>query len=465
MDNKSPEAFRTISEVAEWLGVPAHVLRFWESRFGQVKPVKRAGGRRYYRPSDMELLGGIRRLLHEDGLTIRGVQKLLREKGVKYVAAMSPPIDQPAELREVVEARAAAESETASGADAGETKPSAEPEIEDAVELAPEATAPSEEAAPAPTVEDEAADMPVAEPTVTVETPSLEPEEPAEAAPPTAASEGETAPVDDAVETADVASESVEGPATVSEDSPLDGPEAIDFFAHEAEPDTAEGDDDAADNLFADTEDDTDAHDADEIAASEGQDTADTAPVAFAPQPVAPTPFEIDTAASGAAPEPAPTLSSETPPLTPEPTGEPGAGPLAEPSTPQPEPPAEAASGAAEPAADDVDLDQGAVADPVVPLDTPPSPAPDTAAPEPAAADAAPARATRGRDLAMPEIGPDPEDDADITLPHAVAAELRRHRAGSGGTRLNPALLQAYADRLETLSGRLGHASDTRRPF
>lgn len=93
MDKKSPDAFRTISEVADWLGVPTHVLRFWESRFTHVKPVKRAGGRRYYRPADMELLGGIRKLLHEDGMTIRGVQKLLREKGVKHVAAMSPPLD------------------------------------------------------------------------------------------------------------------------------------------------------------------------------------------------------------------------------------------------------------------------------------------------------------------------------------------------------------------------------------
>lgn len=90
---KSPEAFRTISEVAEWLDVPTHVLRFWESRFTQVKPVKRAGGRRYYRPADMELLGGIKRLLHEDGLTIRGVQKLLREEGVRHVADLSPPAD------------------------------------------------------------------------------------------------------------------------------------------------------------------------------------------------------------------------------------------------------------------------------------------------------------------------------------------------------------------------------------
>jgi len=91
--DKSPDAFRTISEVAEWLNTPTHVLRFWESRFKQVKPVKRAGGRRYYRPKDMELLGGIKVLLHGDGLTIRGVQKLLREEGVRHVAAMSPPVD------------------------------------------------------------------------------------------------------------------------------------------------------------------------------------------------------------------------------------------------------------------------------------------------------------------------------------------------------------------------------------
>ena len=86
---KSPDAFRTISEVASWLDTPAHVLRFWESRFNQVKPVKRAGGRRYYRPNDMLLLGGIRRLLHDDGITIKGAQKILREKGVKYVSSLS----------------------------------------------------------------------------------------------------------------------------------------------------------------------------------------------------------------------------------------------------------------------------------------------------------------------------------------------------------------------------------------
>lgn len=89
---KSPDAFRTISEVADWLGIQAHVLRFWESKFSQVKPVKRAGGRRYYRPADMQLLGGIKQLLYEDGLTIKGVQKILREQGTGHVAAMSAPL-------------------------------------------------------------------------------------------------------------------------------------------------------------------------------------------------------------------------------------------------------------------------------------------------------------------------------------------------------------------------------------
>ena len=87
--DKDPEAFRTISEVSEVLSTPAHVLRFWESRFPQIKPLKRAGGRRYYRPSDVALIAGIRRLLHDEGLTIRGVQKLLRDLGVRHVAGLS----------------------------------------------------------------------------------------------------------------------------------------------------------------------------------------------------------------------------------------------------------------------------------------------------------------------------------------------------------------------------------------
>ena len=86
--DKSPDAFRTISEVSDWLETPAHVLRFWESRFPQIRPVKRAGGRRYYRPADVALLGGIKKLLHDEGLTIRGVQKMLREQGVRHVAGL-----------------------------------------------------------------------------------------------------------------------------------------------------------------------------------------------------------------------------------------------------------------------------------------------------------------------------------------------------------------------------------------
>ena len=83
---KSPEAFRTISEVAVELDLPQHVLRFWESRFSQVRPVKRAGGRRYYRPEEIDLLRGIRTLLYSEGYTIKGVQKLLREHGAHFVA-------------------------------------------------------------------------------------------------------------------------------------------------------------------------------------------------------------------------------------------------------------------------------------------------------------------------------------------------------------------------------------------
>lgn len=83
---KSPEAFRSISEAAADLDLPQHVLRFWESRFPQVKPIKRAGGRRFYRPEDIDLLRGIRALLYSDGLTIKGVQKLLKDRGVRHVA-------------------------------------------------------------------------------------------------------------------------------------------------------------------------------------------------------------------------------------------------------------------------------------------------------------------------------------------------------------------------------------------
>lgn len=83
---KSPDAFRTISEVAADLDVPQHVLRFWESKFTHIRPLKRGGGRRYYRPEDVDLLRGIRALLYNDGYTIKGVQKVFREQGVKFVS-------------------------------------------------------------------------------------------------------------------------------------------------------------------------------------------------------------------------------------------------------------------------------------------------------------------------------------------------------------------------------------------
>lgn len=88
-NRKSAEAFRTISEVAEALRLPQHVLRFWETRFVQIKPLKRAGGRRFYRPEDVELLGAIRQLLYGEGYTIKGVQRILREQGPRAVAALA----------------------------------------------------------------------------------------------------------------------------------------------------------------------------------------------------------------------------------------------------------------------------------------------------------------------------------------------------------------------------------------
>ena len=85
---KSPDAFRTISEVADDLDLPQHVLRFWETRFSQIRPLKRGGGRRYYRPDDVHLLRGIKHLLYGEGYTIKGVQRILREQGVRHVMAL-----------------------------------------------------------------------------------------------------------------------------------------------------------------------------------------------------------------------------------------------------------------------------------------------------------------------------------------------------------------------------------------
>ena len=113
---KAPGAFRTISEVAQELEVPQHVLRFWESRFREIRPMKRGGGRRYYRPDDLDLLRGIRHLLYGEGYTIRGVQRLLREQGVRFVQNVwHPDAPQPAPQGEA-EGDEEAEAAMAAGA-------------------------------------------------------------------------------------------------------------------------------------------------------------------------------------------------------------------------------------------------------------------------------------------------------------------------------------------------------------
>jgi DNA-binding transcriptional MerR regulator len=95
--SKGPEAFRTISEAADELNVPQHVLRFWETKFAFIRPMKRAGGRRFYRPQDLAVLKGVRRLLHDEGYTIKGVQRLHREQGVARLVAAGQSEATPAE--------------------------------------------------------------------------------------------------------------------------------------------------------------------------------------------------------------------------------------------------------------------------------------------------------------------------------------------------------------------------------
>ncbi|MYM54393.1 MerR family transcriptional regulator [Thalassovita mangrovi] len=205
---KSPDAFRTISEVAEWLDRPAHVLRFWESKFTQIKPVKRAGGRRYYRPQDMLLLGGIKKLLHDDGMTIKGVQKLLRENGVQHVAALSQPLDG----GETIEAAPAPQPETA---------PMATPEAEPTDNLVafkrpdPEPAPAKAPAKPKPAAEPEQASLfefpPAAEPAAAEPVEDANAEAPeAETAPEAAA---EPAPEPEAAPEEQVSAESEEQPA------------------------------------------------------------------------------------------------------------------------------------------------------------------------------------------------------------------------------------------------------------
>ncbi|VAW05667.1 Transcriptional regulator PA2737, MerR family [hydrothermal vent metagenome] len=167
---KSADAFRTISEVAEWLGIPTHVLRFWESKFIQVKPVKRAGGRRYYRPGDMLLLGGIKKLLHEDGMTIKGVQKILRKDGIGPVAEQSQPLD---------DVTAAEYSETTAEASSDPVKPSTTQvsEFKSESKSPPTPTGPEDKPAAAPVAQE--TDAALVKPEPLAAKPAEAPSEPA----------------------------------------------------------------------------------------------------------------------------------------------------------------------------------------------------------------------------------------------------------------------------------------------
>lgn len=139
--SKGPDAFRTISEVAEALDLPQHVLRFWETRFTQIKPLKRGGGRRYYRPDDIDLLRGIRQLLYGEGFTIKGVQRILKEQGARHVIAIGetgqirpispqPQPDDPA-FMEDAGAVPASDNDVAEALALPHTPPSAPPRLTD----------------------------------------------------------------------------------------------------------------------------------------------------------------------------------------------------------------------------------------------------------------------------------------------------------------------------------------------
>lgn len=222
MAAKGAQAFRTIREVADWLGVEAHVLRFWESKFPQIKPVKRAGGRRYYRPADMHLIGGIKVLLHDEGYTIRGVQRLMKEDGQEAVIAKAPPLDEgegpvsdaDAWAEDAAKDAAAARAEAAEADQADlpfdmppepdETAVDADEARADAAEMpdaAPEDAPPPEPAEPEQDVSDRADEPepePVSEPAPEPE-PKPEPEpaaEPDAALDPTPASDAPAAPGD-----------------------------------------------------------------------------------------------------------------------------------------------------------------------------------------------------------------------------------------------------------------------------
>ncbi|WP_299498974.1 MerR family transcriptional regulator [uncultured Roseobacter sp.] len=348
---KSPDAFRTISEVADWLGVQAHVLRFWESKFTQVKPIKRAGGRRYYRPADMLLLGGIKKLLHDDGLTIKGVQKILREQGMSHVADQSQALDdltmaviEGSTASETPKAAAEPEPETVAvddtPDDTGETLQAeassieAEEDVDDASAPAPEIEALLSDDAEA----DEAEPAPVSDPDPAPEA-RPEPDVTPQPAPPAAA---ETPPEPDplpeeARETPEPETEEEPAPsAPVPEPETISDPEPEPI---ETSPEAAEGAEPAPEDPAPEEE----TGDAEEVDAA--------ALPSFIRRPLAETEPEQDaTPQADAAPETPP--EDAAPAVQPEPeTAEPevAAGDDATAEQPAPEPAAEDAA-PAEPA-------------------------------------------------------------------------------------------------------------------
>lgn len=463
MEQKSPDAFRTISEVADWLGVPTHVLRFWESRFTQVKPVKRAGGRRYYRPADMQLLGGIRKLLHDDGLTIRGVQKLLREQGIKHVAAMSPPLDgapsnvvsleasrvsetvqETTEPTEAPVATALGESEAARAPETGDLEPQDtaageadpdEPGLEDASEpggkTAPDAQTDRAPDAPATGETTLAADLPEeASDATTAITDNAFPA-PTDAA--TLDGEAPDAPADPAPD-ADTASFHTE--VTESDDSAIaathedtDGDSDDASATETADAPGTLADEEAVATSRADvprgaseTEKDTPG--------PESTDPESTGPETSAPETKAPDPEPDPAPGTGAAPDMAATQGDA----------------MIEPAEPDEAPDLDGLA-ALDGAPAIAGVEETGTGAPALPADAPGESAKTTET-----ADAAPTP----RSISLPDIPDDPADEALPPRVTPVTPVLRRMRAR--GLTLPPAGLQALADRLETLA-RSDHAT------
>lgn len=301
--SKSPDAFRTISEVAEWLDVPAHVLRFWESKFTQVKPVKRAGGRRYYRPTDMLLLGGIQNLLHDKGLSIKDAQALLREEGIQHVQSLSKPLDGEEEDESPIEAKPASKWVDPAAAEPEVEKPRRP--VVDREPLSEEEHAPRKVAPPAP-------------PPYPVGPPKAAPTPAAPGADAPQADVAPSAPVETPLPASDTAnapastSHEVESPAPASPAPAAAAPQALENVA----PVGPVSDDD--DTPIADHAPSTALEDMGAVPAAPSPTAAPQSDVAPKTTPAAPTPTRAPVAPAasvGAAPaaQPAPASNAAQP--------------------------------------------------------------------------------------------------------------------------------------------------------